>query len=79
MRTTVSGTDKAELTIGKAKSDRARPASLAQSNRSLAPGDDKSRAGDDKSRAGIQETAFQPSGNGISGHADLLSLAAFGS
>ena len=72
MRTTVSGTDKAKLTIGKAKSDRARPASLAQSNRSLAPGDDKSRAG-------IQETAFQPSGNGISGHADLLSLAAFGS
>ena len=32
----------------------------------------------DKNFAQNQETAFQPSGNGISGHADVLSLAAFG-
>jgi hypothetical protein len=33
----------------------------------------------DKNFAPNQETAFQPSGNGISGQAVLLSLAAFGS
>ncbi len=55
--------------------------------KSLAPGDDKSRAGATRNLAPgrretsrrDQETAFQPSGNGISGQADLLSLAAFGS
>jgi hypothetical protein len=77
MRNTVSATDKARLT--RPNEGRARPASLAQSIRNLARRREKPRAGATKNFAPNQETAFQPSGNGISGQADVLSLAAFGS
>jgi hypothetical protein len=80
MRNTASATDKAKLTIRTAKYGHARPTSLARATKNFAPTTTGVAPGDEiKSRAGIQETAFQPSGNGISGQADLLSLAAFGS
>jgi hypothetical protein len=75
MRNTVSATDKARLTRPN-EDVRGRQASRNRlearaAPRNLAPGRRKNFAPN-------QETAFQPSGNGISGHADVLSLAAFG-
>ena len=46
--------------------------------RSAHAGDDKARAGDEKFSRRYQQAAFQPWGNGISGQASWLSLAAFG-
>jgi hypothetical protein len=77
MRNTVSATDKARLTrpnenVRGQEASRNRLETLRGDEKNLAPGRRKNFAPN-------QETAFQPSGNGISGHAVLLSLAAFGS
>ena len=69
MRNTASGTDKAELTR---PNDDVRGQEASRNRLETSRGDEKPSRRD-------QETAFQPSGNGISGQADLLSLAAFGS
>jgi hypothetical protein len=77
MRNTVSGTDKAELTR---QNDDVRGQEASRNRLETSRGDEKtSRRGRRENLAPNQETAFQPSGNGISGQAVLLSLAAFGS
>ncbi len=77
MRNTASATDKARLTR---PNENVRSQQASRNRSESSRGDEKNLApGRQKNFAPNQETAFQPSGNGISGQADLLSLAAFGS